>query len=187
MISDPNPVELTMFMRIVRLAVQLVPIAAMALGLSACLSETASKANDQKSLDDRYYALWQEAMAHQSDAQAGKTGMALATFIREIKDTYTDKFVKDWVCKPWSLQEKEVKLVSGAVTASFECLNLDGMRGSVFNIAIPAGALVEPLYNGYVVRFSGKIDKFIFPNDAMKSFYVYVTASSFEVIDRTRN
>ena len=176
-----------MFLRMLRVLVRSAAISFIALGLSACLSEPASKAKDQKSLDDRYYALWQEAMAHQADAQAGKTGQALAAFIGEIRDAYTDKFVKDWVCKPWNLQEKEVKLVSGAVTASFECLNLDGMRGSVFSIAIPAGALVEPLYNGYVVRFSGKIDKFVFSNDAMKSFYVYVTASAFEIIDRTRN
>ena len=166
---------------------RMLPLMVVALCLSACLSGQASKAKDQKSLDDRYYALWQEAVAHQSDVQSGKTGLALAAFIEEIRDTYTDKFVKDWVCKPWSLQDKEVKLAAGAVTASFECLNLDGMRGSVFSIAIPAGALVEPLYNGYVVRFSGKIDKFVFSNDAMKSFYVYVTASAFEIIDRTRN
>jgi hypothetical protein len=84
------------------------------------------------------------------------------------------------------LQAKEVKLTTGARTASFECINLDGMRGSVFNLALPADALSEPLFNGYTVKFSGKIDRFLFADNALKSFYVYVTVSAFEIIDRTR-
>lgn len=158
----------------------------LALPLTACFSPPISKPADQKALDERYYALWQEAVAHQSDAQAERTGKALAAFIDEIRDTMTDKLVVNWVCKPWNLQGKEIQLVTGGRTASFECLNLDGLRGSVFNIVLPAGALSEPMYNGYTVRFSGKIDKFLFPDDALKSFYVYVTASSFEILDRSK-
>jgi hypothetical protein len=81
---------------------------------------------------------------------------------------------------------KEVPLIAGAKTAHFECLNPDGMRGSVFNLALPAGSLVEPLFNGYSVRFSGKIDKFVFSEETMNSFYVYVTVSAFEIVDRKR-
>jgi hypothetical protein len=168
--------------RIVKSVGALVPIVLLA----ACFSPPISKPADQRALDEHYYALWQEAVTHQTDAQAERTAKALAAFIDETRETLTDKLVVNWVCKPWNLQGKEVQLVTGARTASFECLNLDGMRGGVFNIVLPAGALSEPMYNGYTVRFSGKIDKFLFPDDALKSFYVYVTASSFEILDRTR-
>ena len=158
----------------------------LALGLSACFSQAGLKPADQKALDERYYALWQDAVAHQSDALADKTGQALASFITETRETMVDKAIQNWVCKPWNLQAKEIKLITGERTASFECINLDGLRGSVFSLALPAGALSEPMYNGYTVKFSGKIDKFMFANDAIKSFYVYVTVSAFEIIDRTR-
>jgi hypothetical protein len=158
----------------------------LALGLSACFSQTGSKPADQKALDERYYALWQEAVAHQADGLADKTGQALAAFITETRETMVNKSIQNWVCKPWNLQAKEIKMVSGERTASFECINLDGLRGSVFNLALPAGALSEPMYNGYTVKFSGKIEKFMFANDAIKSFYVYVTVSAFEIVDRTR-
>ena len=154
--------------------------------LAGCFPQSIAKPSDQKALDERYYALWQDAINHQADAQADMTGAALAAFITETRDTLTDKMVKDWVCKPWNLQDREIKLVTGQRTASFECINLDGIRGSVFNLALPAGGLAEPMYNGYTVRFSGKIEKFLFANDAMKSFYVYVTVSTFEILDRSR-
>ena len=162
-------------------------IALLAFGLSACFSQAGVKPADQKALDERYYALWQDAVSHQADSLADKTGQALAAFITETRETMLDKAVKNWVCKPWNLQAKEIKLVTGERTASFECINLDGMRGSVFNLALPAGALSEPMYNGYTVKFSGKIEKFIFANDAIKSFYVYVTVNTFEIVDRTRS
>ncbi len=154
--------------------------------LSACFSQTISKPNDQKALDEQYYALWQDAVAHQGDALAAKTGKALAAFIEDTNDALTDKMIKNWVCKPWNLQAKEIKLVTGERTASFECINLDGMRGSVFHLALPADALTEPMYNGYTVKFSGKIDRILFASDALKSFYVYVTVSAFEIMDRAR-
>ncbi len=158
----------------------------LAAGLSACFSQAKVKPADQKALDERYYALWQDAVAHQGDAQADKTGQALAAFITETRESMTDQTIQNWVCKPWNLQAKEIKLITGERTASFECINLDGMRGSVFNLALPAGGLTEPMYNGYTVKFSGKIEKFTFANDAIKSFYVYVTVSAFEIVDRTR-
>jgi len=154
--------------------------------LCACFPQTIAKPNDQKVLDEQYYALWQDAVAHQTDPLAAKTGKALAGFIQETSDALTDKMVKNWVCKPWNLQAKEIKLTTGERTASFECINLDGMRGSVFHLALPAEALTEPMFNGYTVKFSGKIDRFVFANDALKSFYVYVTVSAFEILDRTR-
>ena len=154
--------------------------------LCACFPQTIAKPNDQKVLDEQYYALWQDAVAHQTDPLAAKTGKALAGFIQETSDALTDKMVKNWVCKPWNLQAKEIKLTTGERTASFECINLDGMRGSVFHLALPAEALTEPMFNGYTVKFSGKIDRFVFASDALKSFYVYVTVSAFEILDRTR-
>jgi hypothetical protein len=154
--------------------------------LTACFSQNTVKPKDQKALDEQYYALWQDAVTHQSDALADKTGKALAAFIADTRDTLTDKMIKDWVCKPWNLQAKEIVLTAGARTASFECINLDGMRGSVFNLALPADALAEPMFNGYTVKFSGKIDRMVFADNALKSFYVYVTVSAFEIVDRTR-
>ncbi len=153
--------------------------------LCACFPQAITKPNDQKALDDQYYALWQDAVAHQADPLAAKTGKALAGFMEETSDAMTDKMIKNWVCKPWNLQGKEIKLVAGERTAGFECLNLDGMRGSVFHLALPADALTEPMFNGYTVKFSGKIDRFVFASDALKSFYVYVTVSAFEILDRT--
>ena len=158
----------------------------LAFGLSACFSQNGTKPSDQRALDERYYALWQDAVAHQSDALANKTGQALASFITETREAMTDKPVQNWVCKPWNLQGKEVKLTVGERTSSFECINPDGMRGSVFNLAIPSGALTEPLYNGYTVKFSGKVEKFICANDAIKSFYMYVVVNAFEIVDRSR-
>ena len=166
----------------VKLAVGLL----LAVCLSACFSQIGTKPSDQKALDERYYALWQDAVAHQADGLADKTGQALAAFMTQTRDTMTDRPVKDWVCKPWSLQSREIKLVTGERTASFECINLDGMRGSVFSLALPAGGLTEPLYNGYTVKFSGKIEKFLFASDAIKSFYVYVNVNAFEIVDRSR-
>ena len=154
--------------------------------LCACFPQPITKPNDQKALDDQYYALWQDAVAHQADPLAAKTGKALAAFMEDTSDALTDKMIKNWVCKPWNLQAKEIKLITGERTASFECINLDGMRGSVFHLALPADALTETMYNGYTVKFSGKIDRFLFANDALKSFYVYVTVSAFEIVDRTR-
>jgi hypothetical protein len=154
--------------------------------LVSCAPNPTVKAPDQQQLDDRYYALWVDAVAHEKDAESGRTGKTLAAFIAAIEDTYTGKVVTNWVCKPWTLQGKEIQLVRGPRTVSFECLNLDGLRGAVFSIALPAGALTEPLYNGYTVKFTGTVDKFVFAADAMKSFYVYVTASAFEIVDRSR-
>jgi len=156
------------------------------LGLAGCMGDPAPKPQDQKLLDDRFTSLWQELVSHKAGPERDKSGFALAAYIEEVKTTYTDKIIKNWVCKPWSMNGKEVPLIAGAKTAHFECLNPDGMRGSVFNLALPAGSLVEPLFNGYSVRFSGKIDKFVFSEETMNSFYVYVTVSAFEIVDHTR-
>ena len=156
------------------------------LGLAGCMGDPAPKPQDQKLLDDRFTSLWQELVSHKAGPERDKSGFALAAYIEEVKTTYTDKIIKNWVCKPWSMNGKEVPLIAGAKTAHFECLNPDGMRGSVFNLALPAGSLVEPLFNGYSVRFSGKIDKFVFSEETMNSFYVYVTVSAFEIVDRKR-
>ena len=168
------------------------PVVAAACGflmtflLVSCAPNRTAKAPDQQQLDDRYYALWVDAVAHEKDSDANGTGKALADFIAVIQDQYTGKIIANWVCKPWTLQGKEIHLIQGARTASFECLNLDGLRGAVFSIALPTGALAEPLFNGYTVKFTGKVDKFVFAADAMKSFYVYVTVSAFEIVDRSR-
>lgn len=154
--------------------------------LSGCMGDPAPKPEDQKLLDDRFNALWQDFVSHKAGPERDKSGFAFAAYVEEVKATYTEKFIKNWVCKPWALDGKEVKLITGAKTAHFECLNPDGMRGSVFNLALPAGSLVEPLYNGYSVRFSGKIDKLVFSEETMNSFYVYVTVSAFEIVDRSR-
>lgn|GEM_PF-519166 len=154
--------------------------------LSGCMGDPTPKPEDQKLLDDRFNALWQDFISHKAGPERDKSGFAFAAYIEEVKATYMEKFIKNWVCKPWALDGKEVKLITGAKTAHFECLNPDGMRGSVFNLALPAGSLVEPLYNGYSVRFSGKIDKLVFSEDTMNSFYVYVTVSAFEIVDRSR-
>ena len=154
--------------------------------LAGCMGDPAPKPEDQKLLDDHFNALWQDMISHKAGPERDKAGFAFAAYVEGVKATYTDKFIKNWVCKPWSLSGKEVTLVTGAKTAHFECLNPDGMRGSVFNLALPAGSLVEPLYNGYSVRFSGKIDNLVFSEETMNSFYVYVTVSAFEIVDRSR-
>ena len=159
---------------------------ALLVGLAGCMGDPAPKPEDQKLLDEHYNALWQDVLSHKAGPERDKSGFALAAYIEELKATYTDRLIKNWVCKPWTLTGKEVVLVTGAKTAHFECLNPDGMRGSVFNLALPAGSLVEPLYNGYSVRFSGKIDKLVFSEETMNSFYVYVTVSAFEIVDRSR-
>ena len=82
--------------------------------LCACFPQTIAKPNDQKVLDEQYYALWQDAVAHQNDPLAVKTGKALAAFMEETSDALTDKMVKNWVCKPWNLQAKEIKLTTGS-------------------------------------------------------------------------
>ncbi len=161
-------------------------LGALLFGLAGCMSDPAPKPSDQKMLDDHYAALWQDFVSHKAGPERDKSGVALAAYVEEVKSTYTDKIIKNWVCKPWTLNGKEVPLITGAKTAQFECLNPDGMRGSVFSLALPAGSLVEPLFNGYIVRFSGKIDKFVFSAETMNGFYVYVTVSAFEIIDRTR-
>ena len=125
-----------------------------------------------------------------SSSKEGEAALAAQRELDVLTQTmhakYVDHLVANWICKPWVLEGKEIVLTKVEKGASFECINTDGLRGSVFTITLPENTLTEPLFNGYVVRFSGVVEQIALSPEIGKSFMMFVKASSMEILARSK-
>ena len=156
-----------------------------ALGLAACSDQSLSKPDDQKKLDEQFYGLWLDVSSKEGEA-ALAAQRELDVLTQTMHAKYVDHLVANWICKPWILEGKEIVLTKVEKGASFECINTDGLRGSVFTITLPENTLTEPLFNGYVVRFSGVVEQIALSPEIGKSFMMFVKASSMEILARSK-
>ena len=154
------------------------------LALAACFGPSLSKPDEQKKLDEQFYGLWLE-MSRSQGEEALKAQQSLDALTHSIHAKYVDHLVSNWVCKPWTLEGKEIVLKKVENGVSFECINSDGLRGSVFTITLPEETLTEPLFNGYFIRFSGTVEQIAISPEIGKSFMMFVRASSMEILARS--
>jgi hypothetical protein len=135
------------------------------------------KPDEQSKLDKHFMDIGNESVLGTPEriAEAEKT---YARSIQETVDRFTGKPLVDWVCKTLDVPKQPFLQGKDAPPVSFDCFNLDGRRGSLFNLISPAPLLKEPIAIGDVFRFSGVVEKVLFVPD-MKSvvlFKVNVTA-----------
>jgi hypothetical protein len=154
------------------------------LALAACFGPSLSKPDEQKKLDEQFYGTWL-AMSRSQGDDALKAQHELDALVQTIHLKYVDHLVANWVCKPWTLDGKEIVLKKVEKGVSFECINSDGFRGSVFTITLQENTLTEPFFNGYVIRFSGEVEQIALSPEIGKSFMMYVRASSLEILARS--
>lgn len=154
------------------------------LALAACFGPSLSKPDEQKKLDEQFYGLWLDVSRAQGD-EAIRVQHDLDALVQTIHIKYVDHLVTNWICKPWTLSGKEIALTKVEKGVSFECINSDGFRGSVFTIILPENTLTEPLFNGYVVRFSGTVEQIALSPEIGKSFMMFIRASSMEILARS--
>ena len=150
-------------------------LAGATLLLSACSQN--DKPDEQYKLDKQYIAIGNEAVLGTPEkiAEAEKT---YAKSVQETVDRFTGKPLVNWVCKTLDVPKQPFLQGKDAPPVSFDCFNLDGRRGSLFNLISPAALLKEPIAVGDVFRFSGVVEKVLFVPDlkAVVLFKVNVTA-----------
>jgi hypothetical protein len=147
----------------------------MALLLAAC--SNSSKPDEQSKLDKHFMDIGNESVLGTPEKMA-EAEKAYAKSIQETVDRFTGKPLINWVCKTLDVPKQAFLQGKDAPPISFDCFNLDGRRGSLFNLISPAPLLKEPIAVGDVFRFSGIVEKVLFIPD-MKSvvlFKVNVTA-----------
>jgi hypothetical protein len=110
------------------------------LALAACFGPSLSKPDEQKKLDEQFYGTWL-AMSRSQGDDALKAQHELDALVQTIHLKYVDHLVANWVCKPWTLDGKEIVLKKVEKGVSFECINSDGFRGSVFTITLQENTL----------------------------------------------
>jgi hypothetical protein len=93
-------------------------------------------------------------------------------------EQFTAKPIKDWLCKTLDPAKGTVNGSKEPGPVSFDCFNLDGRRGSLFNLIASEVLIKEPIVAGDVFRFSGTIEKVMFVPDmkAVVLFKVQETA-----------
>ena len=143
--------------------------------LSACGQD--GKPDEQYELDKHFIAIGNEAVLG-SPEKIAAAEKAYAKSVQETVDRFTGKSLKKWVCKTLDVPKQPFMQGKDAPAISFDCFNLDGRRGSLFNLITPATLLMEPIAVGDVFRFSGTVDKVMFVPDmkAVVLFKVSVTA-----------
>ena len=149
--------------------------AGLCLLVSACSND--GKPNEQYQLDRHFMDIGNEAVLGTPEkiAEAEKT---YAKSVQETMERFTGKALNKWVCKTLDVPKQPFLLGKDAPAVSFDCFNIDGRRGSLFNLIAPATLLKEQIAIGDVFRFSGQVEKVLFVPD-MKSvvlFKVNVTA-----------
>ena len=153
----------------------LVLMAGLGLLLGAC--SQSDKPDEQSKLDKHFMSIGNDSVLGSPDkiAEAEKN---YAKSVQETVDRFTGKTLTNWVCKTLDVPKQPFLQGKDAPPVSFDCFNLDGRRGSLFNLVSPAPLLKEPIAIGDVFRFSGVVEKVLFIPD-MKSvvlFRVNVTA-----------
>lgn len=143
--------------------------------LAACSNN--GKPEEQQQLDKHFMDIGNDAVLGTPEkiAEAEK---AYARSIQRTIDIYTGKMLKQWVCKTLDVPKQPFLQGKDAPPISFDCFNLDGRRGSLFNLIAPVALLKEPIAIGDVFRFSGQVEKVQFVPDmkAVVLFKVNVTA-----------
>ena len=143
--------------------------------LAACSKE--GKPDEQYELDKHFIEIGNEAVLGTPEkiAEAEK---AYAKSVQETTERFTGKVLKQWVCKTLEVPKQPFLQGKDAPAISFDCFNIDGRRGSLFNLIAPAALLKEPIAVGDVFRFSGQVEKVLFIPDmkAVVLFKVNVTA-----------
>ena len=143
--------------------------------LVACSNN--GKPDDQYALDRHFIDIGNEAVLG-SPEKIAEAEKAYAKSVQETVDRFTGKMLKQWVCKTLDLPKQPFLQGKDAPAISFDCFNLDGRRGSLFNLIAPAALFKEPIAVGDVFRFSGQVEKVLFVPDmkAVVLFKVNVTA-----------
>ena len=143
--------------------------------MGACSNN--GKPDEQYQLDKHFVDIGNDAVLGTPEkiAEAEK---AYTRSIQQTIDIYTGKTLKQWVCKTLDVPKQPFLQGKDAPPISFDCFNIDGRRGSLFNLIAPAALLKEPIAVGDVFRFTGQVEKVQFVPDmkAVVLFKVNVTA-----------
>jgi hypothetical protein len=150
-------------------------VVGMALLVSACSKE--GKPDEQYQLDKHFTDIGNDAVLG-SPEKIAEAERSYTRSIQKTVDVYTGKILKQWMCKTLDVPKQPFLQGKDAPPISFDCFNLDGRRGSLFNLIAPAALLKEPIAVGDVFRFSGQVEKVQFVPDmkAVVLFKVNVTA-----------
>jgi hypothetical protein len=153
---------------------QLAIIAPLVVMLAACLP---SKPSEQAALDKQFMAVG-SASQQVSPQVVAEAAATYARLVQTTTEQFTAKPIKDWLCKTLDPAKGTVNGSKEPGPVSFDCFNLDGRRGSLFNLIAPEVLIKEPIVAGDVFRFSGTIEKVMFVPDmkAVVLFKVQVTA-----------
>lgn len=149
-------------------------MAAALLSLAAC---SPSKPDEQASLDKQFIAVG-SASQNTSPQVVAEANATYARLVQSTTENYTAKSIKNWLCKTLDAPKGNLGGAKDSGPVSFDCFNLDGRRGSLFNLIAPETLVKEPIAAGDVFQFSGTIDKVMFVPDmkAVVLFKVQVTA-----------
>ena len=152
----------------------LMALAALAIGLAAC---SPSKPREQADLDKQFMAVGTASQSTSAQVVAEATAN-YARLVQTTTEQFTAKPIRDWLCKTLDAPKSQTSGVKEAGPVSFDCFNLDGRRGSLFNLIAAEALIKEPIVSGDVFRFSGTIEKVMFVPDmkAVALFKVQVTA-----------
>jgi hypothetical protein len=152
--------------------------------LSACGQD--GKPDEQYELDKQFISIGNEAVLGSSEKIA-EAERAYVKSVQETVDRYTGKTLKKWVCKTLDVPKQPFLLGKDAPPISFDCFNLDGRRGSLFNLIAPAALLGEPIAIGDVFRFSGTVDKVMFVPDMKAVVLFKVSVTTLERIEHIKH
>ncbi len=144
------------------------------LGVTAC---SPSKPSEQSNLDKEFMAVG-SASQNPSPQVVAEATATYNKLVQATTEKFTARPIKDWLCKTLDAAKSPVAGSKETGPVSFDCFNLDGRRGSLFNLVTSEGMIKEPIVAGDVFQFSGTIEKVMFVPDmkAVVLFKVQVTA-----------
>jgi hypothetical protein len=142
------------------------------LGLAACAP---SKPDEQASLDKQFMSVGSASQSTSPQA-VSEANAAYTRLVQKTTEDFTGRAVKKWLCKMLDTPKPQSAGKDGN-GLSFDCFNLDGRRGSLFNLVVPEPLIQtvlnkEPITIGDVFQFSGTIEKVMFVPD-MKAVVLF--------------
>lgn len=151
----------------------LMALAPLVLVLQGC---SPSKPDEQAALDKQFMAVG-TASQNTSPQVVAEAASTYAKLVQTTTEHFTNRPIKDWLCKTLDAPKAQSSGTKETAPLSFDCFNLDGRRGSLFNLVPADGLIKEPIVGGDVFRFSGTIEKVMFVPDmkAVVLFKVQVT------------
>ena len=146
-------------------------MACWGLGLMLAACSNGGKPDEQAQLDKHFMEIGNQSVLGTAEkiTEAEKN---YAKSVQETVDRFTGKQLEKWVCKTLDVPKQPFLQGKDAPPLSFDCFNLDGRRGSLFNLIAPAAFFKEPIAVGDVFRFSGQVEKVLFIPD-MKSVVLF--------------